>query len=44
MRKIVWTLLVASLAACGDVKITPVDHSCVTNPGITGGSGCAHGH
>ena len=44
MRKIVWALLVATWAACGDIPIGPVDHSCTSNPGYSGGSGCGHGH
>ena len=36
-----WLLLAASLAACGDIVIGPVDHSCPANPMRgQGGSGC----
>lgn len=36
-----WLLLAAYLAACGDVVIGPVDHSCAGNPMRgQGGSGC----
>lgn len=42
MRQIILGLLLAaSLAACGNVAIGPVDHSCAVNPGRGGdGSGC----
>jgi hypothetical protein len=37
-------VLAASLAACGDIVIGPVDHSCPTNRSLGQGSGCAeHG-
>jgi hypothetical protein len=36
-----WLLVAASLAACGDVVIGPVDHSCPGNPARGRfGSGC----
>jgi hypothetical protein len=36
-----WLLMATMLAACGDVVIGPVDHSCAGNP-LRGrfGSGC----
>jgi hypothetical protein len=42
MRQIILGLLLAAtLAACGNVAITPVDHSCAVNPTRGGdGSGC----
>jgi hypothetical protein len=45
MRTIILTILLAvTLAACGDIPIGPVDHSCPGNPqrGILG-SGCDRG-
>jgi hypothetical protein len=45
MRTIVLTILIAvTLAACGNIPIGPVDHSCLGNPqrGILG-SGCDRG-
>jgi hypothetical protein len=33
-------IIAASLAACGDVVIGPVDHECHVNPGRSQGSGC----
>jgi hypothetical protein len=46
MRKLTMTLLlVAGVAACSDIPIGPVDHSCPNNPGYSSGSGCGHaGH
>jgi len=38
-----WLLIAATLAACGDVAIGPVDHSCPVNPmrgSGASGSGC----
>jgi hypothetical protein len=42
MRHLILGLLIAaSLAACGNVAIGPVDHSCAANPDRgDGGSGC----
>jgi len=38
-------VLAASLVACGDIAIGPVDHSCPTNPSLGQGSGCSeHGN
>jgi len=45
MRTIILTILIAvTLAACGNIPIGPVDHSCPGNPqrGILG-SGCDRG-
>jgi hypothetical protein len=37
--------LAASLVACGDIVIGPVDHSCPTNRSLGQGSGCSeHGN
>lgn len=33
-------ILAATLSACGDVPVGPVDHSCASNPKLSQGSGC----
>jgi hypothetical protein len=45
MRRFILTLIITAwLAACGDVVIGPVDHSCASNPSRgTLGSGCGGG-
>jgi len=45
MRILLLTLLIAAtLSACGDIVVGPVDHSCHSNPGRgTLGSGCGGG-
>jgi hypothetical protein len=45
MRRLILTIIIAAtLSACGNVAIGPVDHSCHVNPqrGILG-SGCDRG-
>ncbi len=37
-------IIAASLAACGDVAIGPVDHECHANPAKSQGSGCDDRH
>jgi len=44
MRTLILTLILATLSACGDVVIGPVDHSCPANPSRgTLESGCGGG-
>jgi hypothetical protein len=43
--KIVALILIAfALTACNGITIGPVDHTCLSNPALGDGSGCAHGH
>jgi hypothetical protein len=37
-------VLAASLAACGDLPVGPVNHDCVGNPMKSQGSGCNDSH
>jgi hypothetical protein len=44
MRLTVLLIAIAAvLAACGDVAVGPVDHSCPGNPARAQGSGCDDG-